>query len=1186
MKSFIVLFKQKWMIQLVGIVGLCLLIWFAGPIMSFADKSPFQPEFNRLLVILVLVVCFSLYNLIIQARASQKDINLMKGLAAPQAEKEQTETARAQKDEITAIQRKFDEALQLLRQQRSTKKHDKRYLYQLPWYIIIGAPGCGKTTLLINSGLKLPLLETLNEEDIPGVGGTRNCDWLFTDDAIFLDTAGRFVSQDSHQPVDAAGWQTVLKLIKKYRPRRPINGVLVTMSVSDLLRLNDQDRNRHSKVLRDRITELYSGLGSCFPIYMLFTKCDMISGFTDFFSDLDHEERKQVFGETFPGNASQQTSIHLERFEAAFDDLLRRLEHRKFKRIQEESDVQRRSLILDFPKQLTLIRPTVMEFLQSTFQTSGAQAPPLLRGVYFTSGTQEGMPIDRVLDILAATYGVNKLNILRQKGQGKSFFITRFLKKVLLTEADLAGTDPKIERRKRWLNWAAYACLLFLSIGLITIWWISYSQNKKVIERIAKQVSEYQKVTQNTDDWTAGMRALIERLDMLNKTSDTYQNRSLLMDFGLNQADKLQSGINQVHKKLLTNELLPRIKTKLELHLYDILYNKEKVDPKFLYDLLKVYLMFSIPEKMDPDLAKTWIGGYWEESFPREPQMWSKLRSHTDDLLRMSLEPVKLEDTLIAEARLKLNAEPLSAQIFAQLQSKAQQEITGDFRLQDALGPYCDEVFTGKDGRLIGNTMIPKLYTYDGFHSFFKNQGLAFITQALEDNWVLESHSAQEQKDLPRLYDDLQKIYFDEYKNEWESFLNNIQIKPVQGLSQTIKILDLLTVPDSPLKLLLETVEHNTSLTVNPEAKTKENNDTIAPLNKDLQAQSQTMWKSSVRYQLEKNLEQYFDKFNYLVRSTGESPPPFENTLARLNQVRDFLIRISMSAKSEEQSLMVASNRMKGGGEIDVIKKARLEFDRLPEPIKTWLLSLTSFGWQQTLAGAKLELNAIWKTDVLEFYKNGLKGRYPLVEESPYDTTMTDFVRFFGPNGIIEQFFQKNLKPFVDTSREKWQLVALDNNIMGLSSNALKQFQNAEKIRNNFFTTTGSTPSIQFELKPIYMDEKIASFRLNLEGQTISYGHGPSFPHNFQWPGPKTDVGVRMYVKTVDGKEYIEDEEGPWAWLKTLDKSIVEKTNLQDFFMVTFVVNDYRIRYELRANSINNPINLKDLRSFRCPETL
>jgi type VI secretion system protein ImpL len=1191
MKTIIGFLKQKWVIQLLGVLALCVLIWFAGPKFTFAKKAPLESEFNRLLAILAAVTVWAVYNLIMQARANKKDQELMADLAAPQVDQAQAAIDEAQNEEAAVLRRKFEEALQLLRKTRAKGRRDRQYLYELPWYVIIGAPGAGKTTLLVNSGLRFPLSERLGADPIQGVGGTRNCDWLFADEAIFLDTAGRYTTQDSHQPVDAAAWRGFLDLIKKYRPRRPINGVMVAMSMSDLLRQTDEERRQHAKVVRQRILELYEVLGVRFPIYMLFTKCDLVAGFADFFAQLSQEHRAQVWGETFPGEDLEQTDEHIARFDANFDALIQRLNQRTFRRIQEERDIQRRSLILDFPQQMGLSKPAMKGFLQDTFGTSRyEETAPLLRGVYFTSGTQEGTPIDRVMGILAATYGLDRQKMPVFSGQGKSFFITNLLKKVIFPEAELAGADLRVERRQRWLNWAAYGSLMALTACIIALWTVSYARNKRAIGLVKNQIEQYQNAAKETTGWDDGVRSLLARLNIMQEANDVYRPRSWWMGFGLYQGDKIQDGIQRVYGEMLRNNLLPLVKARLEQRIHARLYGTRDDDMSALYELLKVYLMLGQPkERMDPILAGPWINNDWKQSFPREPKIQDQLRVHSDNLLKLPLDPIQLNELLIAEARQILNARPLYAQIYADWETEAKQVLghSHDFRLQDVVPPHSDQVFTTANGEALKTVTIPGLYTYHGYHEFFEKKGLDDVkTAALRKNWVLNNYAADQESDFRRLYDDLQKHYFDQYEKLWRGLLDNLKIKRAGGISEAIKILDILSGSETPLRPLLEAVEKNTTLTGAPAKDTSGTDSEQADFR--TKATSITDWAlqsdNAPNYALK--LEEAFEDINYLVRSNGASPSPLDNVLTNLNEVRDFMMQMSGAAKSDERALEMAMERMGRGGASDSIKGAQIEFARQPEPFKSWFSSLTSSGWKFTLASAKSELNTIWKTDVLAPYTAGLQGRYPLYKNSQHEATLTDFSRFFMPNGIIDQFFENHLKPFVDRTRSKWRPVAMDNQNLGLSGEVLRQFQYAAKIRDIFFSAGGPTPSVQFELKPVSLDENIATFRINLEGQTAEYRHGPTRPTKFLWPGPQTNAGVRLIFQTLEGREISQSEEGPWAWLKTLDKATVESTNLPDRFIVTFHASGYKARYELRASSVYNPFRLTELQNFRCPEAL
>ena len=237
----------------------------------------------------------------------------------------------------------------------------KNRIYGLPWYVIIGPPGSGKTTALLNSGLKYPLSEKLGEQAIQGVGGTRNCDWWFTDQAVMIDTAGRYITQDSNKDIDASAWLNFLSLLKKYRKRQPINGVFIAISASDLLVQSKAKRLEHVAAIKQRIKELHERLGIHFPIYVIVTKTDLVAGFESFFSDLDSEDRKQPWGMTFDLTESE-SSTPASGFDNQFDGLMQRLNQQVLKRVHNERNAERAAAINSFPTQMQLFKDTLGEF--------------------------------------------------------------------------------------------------------------------------------------------------------------------------------------------------------------------------------------------------------------------------------------------------------------------------------------------------------------------------------------------------------------------------------------------------------------------------------------------------------------------------------------------------------------------------------------------------------------------------------------------------------------------------------------------------------------------------------------------------------------------------------------------------------------------------------------------------------
>ena len=343
--------------------------------------------------------------------------------------------------ELASIQARFKQAAEDLDGARFASPDGKgRAVEELPWYVMIGAPGSGKTTALINSGLRLPLYTRDNAPSVSGVGGTRNCDWWFTDEAVLIDTAGRYTTQDSDRKADAAAWLGFLGLLKQFRPDRPLNGALVTVSVMDLLLWTKQERAKFSGHVRMRLSEMYAALNARFPVYVLVTKVDMLAGFTDFFGDLDVTGRSQVWGTTFA--LEIDPALIAEPYTGDFMALENRLGSEMLARLHDERDLQRRASIYRFPQQFHAMGPLVGEFLAQAFGTQVDHKPLQLRGAYFTSGTQEGNPIDRVLVALARTFKLDRANTAALGGTGKSYFLTRLLREVVFTEADLATVEP------------------------------------------------------------------------------------------------------------------------------------------------------------------------------------------------------------------------------------------------------------------------------------------------------------------------------------------------------------------------------------------------------------------------------------------------------------------------------------------------------------------------------------------------------------------------------------------------------------------------------------------------------------------------------------------------------------------------------------------------------------------------
>jgi len=209
-------------------------------------------------------------------------------------------------------------------------------------------------------------------------------------------------------------------------------------------------------------------------------------------------------------------------------------------------------------------------------------------------------------------------------------------------------------------------------------------------------------------------------------------------------------------------------------------------------------------------------------------------------------------------------------------------------------------------------------------------------------------------------------------------------------------------------------------------------------------------------------------------------------------------------------------------------------------------------------------------------------------EQIDLDATLEDFGQFFGTGGVMDNYFRKYLQPYVNTSTTTWSWQPGAAQKLGISPGVLQTFQRAANIRDAFFRSSGGTqPAVRFELKPVAMDANISQFLLDLDGQQLSYDHGPSRPVAMQWPNPGSIGVVRLSIMppSAAGRSGV-TLDGPWAWFRLLEQSDLTATNSPDRFNLRLRVDGASISYELRASSAFNPFKSRVLSGFSLPERL
>jgi type VI secretion system protein ImpL len=923
-------FKQRWLLTLLGVVTLSLFIWFLGPLFAFASFIPFEAWSNRSIAIGVVLLIWSVSRIFAFFKARKENEAIIAALFP---------TEQATRDEVKTLKERMENALGDLKKTRLGGASGRQILYQLPWYLIIGPPCSGKTTLLQNSQIRFPFTDHFGDEAIRRVGGTRNCDWWFAENAMLLDTTGRYTTQDSQKEVDRGAWFGLLNLLKKHRRWRPINGTIIAVSLSELLESNEALRKVNANAIRNRIFELYETLGIRFPVYLIFTKFDLMAGFIDYFDDLDSDARTQVWGMTFPLSEDPNANP-IALFEKEFELLEQHLLGPLVDKLERERNSERRARIYTFPQQFVTLKPLLLKFAEDLFEPKRFQPQAMLRGLYFTSATQVGSPIDSIMGSLEKNFGVERQALVRSSGSGKSFFIYRLLAEVIFGESGLAGTNLKLERKRAWLQRGVLLATAALSALIVLAWVVSYTRNKAYVREVEEKAAVIERMANELPPKQTDVFVALPLLNSARALAGGYsdQRREIpwSMTYGFYQGDKLGKASVSLYRRLLDQAFLPRLMARLEQQIGDKSANMD-----YLFKALKVYLMLDDPKHYHADTIRAWIMLDLDHNFPNNVTNLhlAKLADHLDALLeRGPLQfPFPLDSALVDNARTVLLREPLVDRVYGRLKLELANSNVPDFRISEAAGHEAPLVFARKSNAPL-NEGIPGLFTYDGYYELFLPQIRQLSRRLDEESWVLGTYQVKlNGEELAVLNDDVQKRYLDDFIREWETLLSDIRVAHFSNLAQVVQTLYILSGYHSPLRTLLQAVEKETTLGREPEEEKS-----LAFNSGEKISRARAMLGSVIgsapsdptdmvsRFGVH-FVSNKFKRLNELTRSeNGE--PPLEHILAVLNELYVYLNSILISG----DELVLEQHKQVN----QIIQKVKTEAKRQPVPVSNLLKSI------------------------------------------------------------------------------------------------------------------------------------------------------------------------------------------------------------------------------------------------------
>lgn len=1158
-----------------GAVLILVAIWWLGPQWTWREQQPLASMAHRGLASLVLVLVPLLCWLVVLRRGNRR------------LQAERNQAVAAELDQTLPFVQAQEKALDQGLARFLHNAGGRRALYRLPWYLVVGDQNAGKTSFIdrTEQSFSLTRIDKAQARGRQAQALAYPIGWWISNDAVIIDPPGAFVSQASRSasPVEEANpsqvppatparlWQHLLDWLLRNRSQRALNGVLLVVDLPALLHGTPEQRAALAQVLRARLYEVSSQLGSRLPLYVVLSKFDLLDGFDQLYAGLPAAAREKMLGFTFKLDSSGTFDAWLDEYGNGYDQLISQLFEQVVDRLDTLGSAPLRASLFSLHAQLVGLRPILLGFLKETLASDRFTTPALVRGVYWSSVVQQGDMLNAFVREAAQPYQT-KLPVLEGKAQGKAlaYFIQHAFKRVIYPESGLAADNIRVARNKRQLLWVGSGVgVLALCVGIAS-WQRYFDINGAKATSVLAKSREYShhEVDQRLDPTG---RNLLEPLDQIRDAVSVFGDYRAawpgVADLGLYQGRAIGPRVDEAYLSLLSRRFLPALASGI----IDAM-NAAPPGSEEQMAALRVYRMLEDRQSRRPEWVEQWMARQWQQKFPGQGQLQGDLMRHLKYALAYADTELPQYSQRIAEVQQTLRRLPLPERVYASLKQQAAEQLHTGLDLRNQVGPAFDVVYQPSAGtRQVEGVLLAPMLTAKGFKEYFEPRSQRFAELAMVDEWALGARDQLDYSDADRvaLSERLRNLYSADFIDSWRRALNAFSVADFRDLDHGVAILQRFTGPAAPLHRLLDTVKENTSL--------------ASAVNVDAPEASGALQPTTDKPELQQAwaIQRAFAGLSAMLRATGEKPSYYDETLGAIAAVHDYAKAVQGSPDRGKAALQAVHQRFSMTGQ-DPIGTLQRVANGLPEPVNHQVRKLADQTAKVLNVEALRELERRWDAEVYSFFQQRLASRYPFVVRAP-DASLDDFEAFFGPKGRLQQFHDQYLKVFLKDNLEALQAGQKGQSL--IRSDVIEQLELADRIRETFFDQRGNL-SVQFSIEPLGLSANQRTSLLDLDGQLISYTHGPSQIIGIVWPNTLGQhVRSNLTLLRQNGNSSSLEYRGPWSMFRLLSRGALNGRTATSVDL-SFRAGEGVMRYRLNAEKAFNPITQQPFKDFRLPRGL
>ncbi len=1124
------------MLLSMGLLALIILVYYFGPAFGLRGTPRLIVVLSMLALYLILQVVMALRN---RRRKDQAAADLETSMIM-EADQSVAMAESGQKRAREDARRELVAAIEVLKKSNlADGRGGKAALYVLPWYVVLGTGYAGKSSLVANSGLQSP---GKGPGELRGIGASSNCEWWFTNHAVFLEADRRFTDTAGAKAAES-DWEAYLATLSKQRPRTAVNGVVLTISAADLMQGSTSELEEQARLLRKRLDAMAEQLQLVFPVYLMVTKLDLVQGCNDYFAGLAGAGADQIFGATLRAaqmGSSQTEKIVATEFERLYQNLCRR---RQMRLIQDEHAARRDGTFL-FPMQFRSLGSNLQRFVQVLCEPNAYGRNPLLRGFYFSSAGGEGEVSDQVLHEMSRVLGLPAPAAPRSTPE-RPLFLRGFFRKVLVPDRDIARPTRGAARRtlmvRRVTQVAALAVLAVMIVNLCVSFGRSYLLVKQTEDRVrgastAVLAGDNDRVP-FVDEQLKKLDSLRQQLEMLDQSD---HGLTQIFWMGMNRGQRVNKSARKLYLKRFADVVSQAYFNELEFWLLEQHPSPEEFQE--YYKRYQAYRMLYDPLRGDPALVAGVLqsiltenaakGSIIAESLDRLNQHVVFAMSHAADLEIENKLKLQTARRVISNADGFISEFWTADDYYRRVISRINQS-RGDLDL--GLGDLAQAgMLVQREpaaGEISGD--VPASFTRRGWAEEV-NQSLGNIDAGLDrDAWLLPRRVMDNKAVLKT---NLLSLYAEDYIWHWQRFLSSVVFVAPSGMNSARVMLRNVKSDDFPYLQLLSLADENLTLGQDGEVGDPEVLNILNRITDSFAALH--AYQKDQKYGEEKRPQAEFLELMQALESALEEQSQGKATEQNAAAFTRAVFEAGVADDSVIGQFMGFADRRSYNTRAGGQQRSNQAFEsvlRLPG----------LYAWQAFLRDTERYLDELWSDEVYEPFTRDLKAKYPFSKSAIEEVGLGDFGQFFGGSGVLGNFIDTHLEPYVDTRTFAPRQVH-DNGLL-MTPDAVTALVRGSQVSEAFFAAADNNPRFSFTLAPeqARVDQRsnvwVSRTFFSVGEQEFGFGGGSEPPNTFTWPAQQPSSSIRVLL-TDENSITVAEESGHWGLFRMV--ALAERLDL------------------------------------------